>query len=444
LQHGRTIGCFQIESPGMRATLKEIQARSLDDLMVALALYRPGPLTGGLKDDFVRRHRGEEQAAQLHPALGPLLDDTYGVILYQEQVLRIAHELGGFSLADADLLRRAMSHFDPGKQMQTLKEKFIAGAFERGGVSPDIAERVWELMAAFAGYGFPKAHAASYAQVAWHSAWCKAHYPAVFIAAILANWGGYYGQRVYLTEARRLGLALRPPHVNYARGEFSVHYEGEQPILYMGLDQVRDLTGRTIERIQRLRPFTSLEDFLRRADPRPVEAENLAGVGALQGFGTIPGLLRRLKGESLRSGQLSLFVMDDQGEDWSLEARVAAQEAILGVGVDAHPLELVKDQIAAVGAINTLEAAGRVGQKVRVAGMRQTWRRVATARGDYIYFMSLEDLEGMLDVVISSAVYQRCRTTLKEPGPYIVEGGVERDTASGEPFIRAGAIGKIS
>jgi DNA-directed DNA polymerase III PolC len=444
VQHGRTIGCFQIESPGMRATLKEIQARSLDDLMVALALYRPGPLTGGLKDDFVHRHRGEKEAAQLHPALGPLLEDTYGVILYQEQVLRIAHELGGFSLADADLLRRAMSHFDPGKQMQTLKEKFIAGALERGGVPPDVAERVWELMAAFAGYGFPKAHAASYAQVAWQSAWCKAHHPAVFMAAVLANWGGYYGQRVYLTEARRMGLALRPPHVNFARREFSVDYQQGRPVLYMGLNQVRDLTRRTIERIQRLRPFTSLEDFLRRADPRPVEAENLARAGALQGFGTIPGLLHRLKGESQRSGQLSLFVLEDQAEDWSLEERVAAQETILGVGVDAHPLELVKDQIAAAGALNTLEAAEQVGQKVRVAGMRQTWRRFATARGDYIYYMSLEDLEGMLDVVISSRVYQRCRLVLKEPGPYIVEGLVERDAASGEPFIRAGNIGNFS
>jgi error-prone DNA polymerase len=212
----------------------------------------------------------------------------------------------------------------------------------------------------------------------------------------------------------------------------------------MGLDQVRDLTRNTIERIQRQRPFRSLEDFLRRADPRPVEAENLARTGALQGFGTIPELLRRLKGKSRDAGQLSLFALEEAGDDWSLEEKVAAQEAILGVGVDAHPLELVKDQIAAAGAINTLEAAGRVGQKVRVAGMRQTWRRFATARGGTLYFMSLEDLEGMLDVVISSAVYQRCRLVLKEPGPYIVEGAIERDAANGEPFIRAINIGKIS
>ncbi|MFU8774100.1 MAG: DNA polymerase III subunit alpha, partial [Anaerolineales bacterium] len=216
VKDGRTIGCFQIESPGMRATLREIQAQTIDDIMVALSLYRPGPLTGGLKDAFVRRYRKEEHASYLHSALLPILEDTYGVILYQEQVLRISHELAGFSPSEADVLRRAMSHFDPGKQMETLKEKFIEGAHKREGVEYSVGEEIWNLMAAFAGYGFPKAHAASYAQVAWRSAWCKTHYPAIFMAAVLANWGGYYSQRVYLAEARRLGLVVKPPLVQYA------------------------------------------------------------------------------------------------------------------------------------------------------------------------------------------------------------------------------------
>ncbi len=141
VEHGRTIGCFQIESPGMRATLKEIHARSVDDLMVALALYRPGPLTGGLKNAFVARFRGQQPTAYLHPALQPLLADTYGVILYQEQVLRIAYELAGFNLAEADLLRRAMSHFDPGKQMQALQESFIIRLGERSGVPAETGAR---------------------------------------------------------------------------------------------------------------------------------------------------------------------------------------------------------------------------------------------------------------------------------------------------------------
>jgi DNA polymerase-3 subunit alpha len=442
VESGSTIGCFQIESPGMRATLKDIHASTEDDIMVALALYRPGPLTGGLRDAFVRRHRGLEPVQHLHPSLQQLLGDTYGVILYQEQVLRIAHELAGLSLVDADLLRRAMSHFDPGKQMQTLKEKFIAGAQERRGVPETVAERVWELMAAFAGYGFPKAHAASYARIAWQAAWCKTHFPAEFISAVLANWGGYYGQRVYLTEARRLGLTLRPPHINYALREFSVQYPQGPAVLFMGLDQVRVLTSRTQVRILSKRPFNSVADFLTRVDPRPIEAENLVRIGALSGLGTIPGLLAQLGGNRWHGGQLPLFNLGGQGdqvsseEDWSLAEKMAAQQAILGVSIEAHPLELYAGQIAQAGALSTLEAATRIGERVRVAGMRQIWRRFSSSTGDAVYFLALEDLEGMLDSVIYSSVHRRYRSELSGPGPYILEGMVERDESSAEPVLK--------
>lgn len=441
VQQGRTIGCFQIESPGMRTTLKEIHADSVDDLMVALALYRPGPLTGGLKNEFVRRHLGLEPASQLHPALSTLLDDTYGVILYQEQVLRIAHELAGLSLADADLLRRAMSHFDPGKEMQTLKEKFISGALEHSQVPEETAEQVWTLMAAFAGYGFPKAHAASYAQVAWRSAWCKAHYPAVFMAAVLANWGGYYPQRIYLTEARRMGLTLKPPQINYAQNEFSVSYIDGQPVLFMGLNQVRELTHRTQAEIMRRRPFHSLLDFLSKVNPRPVEAENLVRCGALEGFGTIPDLLRQLKDTSGRSGQLGLFsLLPQEMEDWSLEEKVAAQETLLGVGVDAHPLELFSEQIAASNAVTIMEAAQQAGHRVRVAGMRQIWRRTSNRQGIKGFHMILEDLEGLLDVFISSEVHRQNMSKTKTSGPFVIEGVVETNPTTGEPMVQAERI----
>jgi DNA-directed DNA polymerase III PolC len=449
VRSGQTIGCFQIESPGMRRTLKETQADSIEDIMIALALYRPGPLTGGLKDDFVRRHRRLAESEYLHPALVPLLEDTYGVVLYQEQVLRIASELAGLSLADADLLRRAMSHFDPGERMRTLKERFIAGALARSQVPGEVAERVWQLMAAFAGYGFPKAHAASYAQLAWRAAWCKVHEPAVFLAAVLANWGGYYSQRVYLTEARRSGLALQPPHVNYAGREFSVKYPDGQPTLFMGLDQVRDLSRRTQARIVRERPFRSLADFLARADPRPVEAENLIQAGALEGWGAIPALLRQLRGEVWRGGQLPLFDFaalnpaDGPGEDWSLVEKVSAQEAILGVAVIAHPLQLAAAQVAASGALNTLEAGAQIGRRVRVAGMRQVWRRSRTTQGETLYFMSLEDLEGLLEVVISSGLYKRSQAAFSDRAPLVVEGEVLLDPSIGEPFLRAEKIWRL-
>ncbi len=444
VETGATVGCFQIESPGMRSVLRDIHARTLDDIMVALALYRPGPLQGGLKDAFVRRFRGEETPVQLHPALSQLLAETYGVILYQEQVLRIAADLGGMSLAEGDMLRRAMSHFDPGKQMQVLKEKFIRGAEERRNVPPDVGERIWELMAAFAGYGFPKAHAASYAQVAWRSAWCKTHFPAEFMAAVLANWGGYYSQRVYLNEARRMGLKIQPPDVNHAQCQFSVAYPEGEAVLYVGMDQVRDLTGRTQERILRGRPFHSIEDFLARVDPRRGEAENLALAGGLGEFGPVGTILARVRGGSWRSGQMSLFnLTETPDEEWTLERLVEAQQAVLGISLAAHPLELCASEIAKAGAVNTLEAAGRTGQKVTVAGVRQTSHRGKTAKGEAMLFLSLEDLEGTLDVVLFPDMYRRVRAWIGGNDPLLVTGVIEVDASRGEPLLRAEKIERI-
>jgi len=424
-------------SPGMRATLKEVRARSVDDLMAALALYRPGPLTGGLKDAFVARYRGLQPASTLHPALEPLLGDTYGVILYQEQVLRIAHELAGLTLAEADLLRRAMSHFDPGKQMQQLKERFIAGALSRSGMPESIAERTWELMAAFAGYGFPKAHAASYARVAWQSAWCKTHHRRCSwrrcwrTGRLLWAAGVPDGSAPAGAEAAPTAGQLRPARVQRPLpGGPADPVHGPEP----GARADPPHPGAH----PALPPLHVLSRFPGAGRSRPIEAENLARAGALEGFGSIPALLSQLEGGGWRGGQLPLFELGGADmPDWSLEQKTAAQEAVLGVGLAAHPLELAAAQIADAGALNTVEAAGRLGQRVRVAGMRQTWRRSRTASGDYIYFMALEDLEGMLEVVIAGPAYRRERAVFSGRAPFVLEGVVELDMERGEPFIRA-------
>ena len=439
IETGQTIGCFQIESPGMRATLREIHARSEDDIMAALALFRPGPLAGGLKDAFVRRFNGKEPIQQLHPALAPLLDETFGIILYQEQVLRIAHELAGFDLADADLLRRAMSHFGSGSHMQDLQHKFISEAQAKSGVPVETGERIWEMMAAFAGYGFPKAHAASYAQVAWRSAWCKTHFPAEFMAAVLANWGGYYSQRVYLNEARRMGLAVYPPHVNYSGRNFTV--AAEQQTLYMGLDQVKGLTRRTIERILHCRPFHSLEDFLSRVDPRQQEADSLARIDAFAGLEKIPVVLRRLQGSSWQAGQMSLFNWNSAEEvDWTSEQKAAAQQELLGINLEAHPLERVADKVLAAGAISIVDAAGQLGRRVTVAGIRQSSHRSKTAKGEAMMFLTLEDLSGMLDAVIFPDVYRESKSFLNSAAPFLVTGLMQMDESQGEPFLKAEKI----
>lgn len=434
----QTIGCFQIESPGMRATLREVQARTPKDILIALALYRPGPMTGGLKDAFVRRHLGLEPVRHLHPALGSLLADTYGVILYQEQVLRIASELAGLTLADGDLLRRAMSHFDPGEQMRTLKARFLEGAQQKSSVEPAVGEKIWDLMAAFAGYGFPKAHAASYAQVAWQSAWCKAHHPAEFMAAVLANWGGYYRQRVYLNEARRMGLSLRPPHIQHSGREFRAAYPQGEPVLYMGLNQVRDLTRKTQRRILAERPFRSLEDFLTRVDPRPQEIENLVRIGGLAGFGTIPDLLARVGAGGWRHGQPFLFDLPgDQHaeEDWPLARRIEAQQSILGAAVDAHPLELLPvGAVAGSGAEPISEAVLRVGEDVRVLGMRQTLQRFFSA-GEARYVLELEDLTGVVPVVLNREQHRRYRPLLQGREAIVVSGRIELDPTWHEAIL---------
>lgn len=435
----KTIGCFQIESPGMRATLREIKARTPQDIMAALALYRPGPLRGGLRDAFVRRFRGEEPIEHIHNSLSELLEDTFGVILYQEQVLRIAHELGGLSIAQADILRRAMSHFDPGGVMDTLRKNFIEGAALRKGVPIETAERIWEMMAAFAGYGFPKAHAASYAQLAWNSAWCKTHYPAEFISAVLGFGGGYYSQRVYLMEARRLNLNINPPHINHSNHRFRVKYPKGKPVLYMGLNQVRDLTQKTTQAIVQMRPFLSLEDFLMRVNPQKKEAENLVKCGALDGLTAIPEGLGRLSLQS-RPGQLQLFQGHDQGKDWSLEQRLEAQLEILGVSLSEFPLEKYADQILASGAVSTLEAQTMIGEKVKVAGMRQTMRRFRTRSGKMMAYLNLEDMEGGLQVIIQPLLYKRNYQALKEVGPFLVEGIMKEDQAYGRIKMTATSI----
>ena len=436
VENGQTIGCFQIESPGMRATLREIHARGEDDIMAALALYRPGPLKGGLKDAFVRRFKGEEEVRHLHPSLAPLLDETFGVILYQEQVLLIAHELAGFSLAEADLLRRAMSHFDPGQRMQELRKKFVGESHTRNGVPVEAGERVWEMMAAFAGYGFPKAHAASYAQIAWRSAWCKTYFPAEFMAAVIANGGGYYSQRVYLSEVRRLGLGIRPPHINHSLRNFAVGTLDGEKTLFMGLGQIKNLTRQTIKKIIRLRPYHSLEDFLSRVDPRPQEAEYLARVGALDGLGSIPAILQRLQ-SGWKAGQMSLFSLNKRGEDWGLEEKMAAQQELLGISLEAHPLELFAEKIVQSGAITTVEAVEKIGQRVAVAGVRQTSRRSQTSKGEAMLFLTLEDLTGTLDVIVFPDVYRRAKAMVLSNAPMLITGTIEAERNRDEPFLKA-------
>jgi len=250
---------------------------------------------------------------------------------------------------------------------------------------------------------------------------------------VLANWGGYYSQRVYLGEARRMGLRVRPPHVNYSGTNFQVR----AGTLYMGLEQVKELTRRSIERIIRGAPFSSLDDFLTRVDPRVQEAENLTKVGGLEGFGSIPAILRRLQSGGWQRDQMSLFGWADTNEeDWTLEQKVQAQMELLGASLDAHPLELAATKIAASGAVTILEAVERVGRRVTVAGVRQTSHRSRTAKGDPMLFLTLEDLSGTLDAILFPDAYRNAKSLMGSSAPLFVTGVMEMDVERGEPFMR--------
>ncbi|HLA86378.1 MAG TPA: hypothetical protein VJL10_00005, partial [Anaerolineales bacterium] len=257
---------------------------------------------------------------------------------------------------------------------------------------------------------------------------------------VLANWGGYYSQRVYLSEARRIGLLVRPPHINYSAHNFSVRKleDSDRRALFMGLDQVKELTRQTIGRIMRYAPFTSLEDFLTRVDPRAQEAENLTRVGALEGLGKIPSILQRLQNGGWQQNQMSLFEWTDSNkEDWILEQKVNAQLEILGASLEAHPLELVSEKITEAGAISTLEAAERIGRRVTVAGVRQTSHRSRTAKGDSMLFLTVEDLHGTLDAILFPEVYRLAKSLFDSIKPLLITGVMEMDAERGQPFLRA-------
>lgn len=292
LASGDTIGVFQCESTGARATLIKLQARTVEDLAVANAFFKPGPATGGMAANFVRRYLGAEPVTYLHSALKPILEETQGILLFQEQVLRVATEIAGLGWEEADFIRRGISKFRE-DQVQQMRTQFVAGCCRAEPVGPGFttkqAETLWDQISAFAGYGFNKGHATAYADLSYRMAYLKTHYPAAFMTARLATRGGFHQQAIYLAEAKRLGLAVKPPHVNFSQTKFHLIPEPDGTFaLWMGLGQVRDVRRATVRAIidqRRDGPFTSLRDLQQRVALRGKEVQHLVQAGALDGLG---------------------------------------------------------------------------------------------------------------------------------------------------------------
>ena len=358
LAQGATIGVFQCESSGAQRTLRQLKARTVRDLAVANAFFKPGPATGGMAQAFIRRYRGEAAVTFLHPALAPILQPTQGVLLFQEQVLRVAREIAGLSWAEADHLRRGMSKFQAA-EMAAMQARFVAGCCQPAPAGPAFtpaqAERLWEQVMAFAGYGFNQGHATAYADVSYRSAYLKAHWPAPFLCARLADAGGFHHPAVYMAEAVRLGIGVRPPHVNVSGRRFTLTQDPAGALLWMGLGQVRDLRREAVRAIlaaRRAAPFASLRDLLARVPLQAKEVTHLVQCGALDGLGAHRAALLAEAQRLARAGnvhQLSFdFGLDPAGPPESPAERLAWEQQILGWPVSVSPLALVPPDPAAL------------------------------------------------------------------------------------------------
>lgn len=381
LARGETIGVFQCESSGAQRTLRQLKARSVRDLAVANAFFKPGPATGGMAKSFVRRYRGEEKVSYLHPSLEPILAPTQGVLLFQEQVLRIAVEIAGLSWAQADHLRRGMSKFRA-KEMAAMRLAFVMGCQRAGGpqFNPQQAETLWEQVLAFAGYGFNQGHATAYADVSYRSAYLKTHYPAEFLRARLMDHGGFHHPAIYIAEARRLGFPVRPPHVNFSGRKMTLTYEqgsrgaGEQgrtdATLWLGLGQIRQLRRKSAQQIVAERPFTNLRDLLTRVPLQTKEINHLIQCGALDGLGESRAALLA-EAESIGRAESALQMAFDFGEVTAVPPEDAAQrfeweKYILGMPISVTPLELAPES----NGLPIRDLPQTRGQRVTVAGYR--------------------------------------------------------------------------
>ncbi|KAF1086406.1 DNA polymerase III subunit alpha [Sporotomaculum syntrophicum] len=447
LCRGDAVGVFQLEGSGMRAILKELKPELFEDIIALVALYRPGPLGSGMVDDFIKSKHGEKKVEYLHPILEPILKDTYGVILYQEQVMRIASDLAGFTLGEADLMRRAMGKKKP-EILAGLRLQFTEGAVKNN-VDGEIAGQVFDLIEYFAGYGFNKSHSAAYAFVTFQTAYLKANYPVEFMAALLTSVRDNTDKvSAYIEECRRMGIPVLPPDVNISGVDFTAAGDsirfGLAAIKNVGLNAVKSI----IEAKEKGKPYTSFADFCQRVDTRVVNRrvlENLIKSGALDSLGhrrsqmmavVDAGLgLAQLTQQDRQNGQRSLleFWGEEVKQTLSLDMPnipeytssdlLAMEKESLGLYVSGHPLDQYRETIlrrATHQMVSLKELEDR--SEVVVGGMLTMVKRITTKKGDNMAFANLEDLSGAVELVIFPRTYQQCASLLKVDNPVLARG----------------------
>ncbi len=434
IKSGQTLGCFQLESPLVRGVLRKMQTDSVEDTVVAVAVIRPGVGDSGMKDEYILRRSGKRKARYSHPILEPVLKETHGLTIYQEQVLFIAQAVAGFTLAQGDILRRAMTKKRDQTLMNSMRKQFIDGAINKG-VSQKKALEIWQFLLNFTGFGFNKAHAATYGILAYQTAFLKCYFPIEYMMAVLNNHGGFYSKAVYIEECRRLklptgqvGIPLLSPDVNHSDIEFSK--EGEA--IRVGLHPVYELTDRTKEAIvgeRKKQPFSDLYDFIQRTNAGEKETEHLIRCGALRSIHASEPLLlmkcqsyfkngrNRTKAEYLTQGLKPL--------PYSKEMRLLAELELLSFGVVDHPLSLYDGVIPWENMISSLEVEKHKDRRVQFTGWYVTSRLQETVSGKYMKFISIEDRQGICETVFFPEVYERYANLLRGHGPFTVVGKIQ-------------------
>jgi DNA polymerase-3 subunit alpha len=455
LSEARTFGVFQLESAGMREALRQLRPERLEDVIAMVALYRPGPMQ--MIPDFTARRHGRVKPSYEHPVMEKHLQETYGIMVYQEQVLKIAAEMAGFSMSEADDLRKAM-----GKKIAALmaeqRTKFLAGARARG-VKEKVAERVFELMERFAGYGFNKAHATAYGIVAYQTAYLKANYPVAFMAALLTSEMANTDKVVvHIEECRSMGIEVLPPDVNVSAFRFGVAGE----TIRFGLGAVKNVGEKAIESIVGARQgqglFLSLADFCRRVDLQLVNRrviESLIKAGAFDTLGhsrahLVSGLDTALESgqrdqREREQGQGSIFdlmggstlpvveptAVDPPIPEWDSDQLLLYEKEVLGFYLSGHPLKRVWAEAQRLGAIGTADLASREdGTRVVLCGLVGAMREINTKNGDRMAFATLEDMDGALEITIFPETFRQSAGHLRSGAPLLVRGRVEGSTAA--------------
>ena len=465
IRSGATTAVFQLESRGMKDLIRRLQPDCFDDIIALVALFRPGPLQSGMVDDFVARKHGQAAVEFLHPALESILTPTYGVILYQEQVMQIAQVLAGYTLGEADLLRRAMGKKKP-EEMAKHRDVFVEGATARG-ADRKRAAFIFDLMEKFAGYGFNKSHSAAYALLSFQTAWLKTHHPAAFMAAVLSADMDHTEKVVnFVEESRALGLTVAPPHVNTCVGRFSA--ADERGVRY-GLGAIKGVGESAIESMiderERNGPFTDLYDLTRRVDPKRVNRrviEALIRAGALDGLGpSRSSMMLTLTDALLAAEQLARNRLTGQNDmfgsaltevevesrfeaagEWREEELLAKEKETLGLYLTGHPIARFERELDKIRSARLSDLRPSQGKTRIIAGLLAGLRTINTRNGR-MAIATLDDRTARVEVRIYAELFSRYRDQLVEDRLLVVEGEIEEDEFSGGCSVIANAISDI-